>query len=131
MERRFTPTFVTQWRKRAGASQEVMAEALGISVGHLSNVERGKRQYTQEFLEDACAFLRQWFPALTPADLLSVNPDAGGDPNDPGGGNSLIEVVGRIPVDQRDTAARMLRALAGPIEAANQEPLPARRRRRP
>jgi transcriptional regulator with XRE-family HTH domain len=121
--KQFTRTFLTEWRERAGATQEAMAEAMGITTGHLSNVERGKRQYTQELLEAAVAYLQHWFPALSVADILTLNP------SDPGG-TSLVDAARHVPAAQRDAAVRMLRALSDAPAANDETAVPPPRRRR-
>lgn len=68
--RKFKPPFVRQWRKRAGLSQEQLAEKIGCSVALVSMVERGERQYDQEFLEGAARAL-----GATPDMLLRIDPE--------------------------------------------------------
>lgn len=103
--KKYTPTFLKGWRERTGATQPEMAEAMGFSRVHLGNVERGVRPYTQEFLEKAVAYLRRWFPWLTVADILSV------DPLDPAQ-LSLSDLARHIPPAQRENIAELMRAVA-------------------
>lgn len=131
---KYAPTYLAAWRKAVkrkrgkDLSQSELAAAVGIHNGHLSNVEQGKRQYTQEILEKSTLFLRQWFPALTVADLLTI------DPNEPDAA-ALVDHARRVPESQREAARIMLRALADRGAAAfdfkpDAPPRPAPRKRR-
>jgi transcriptional regulator with XRE-family HTH domain len=97
----YTPTFLAAWREHLNLSQEEVAPDLGISAGHLSNIERGKRPYTQELLEAAA---RRY--GCKPADLLSV------DPRDPPSRDELLEAADGLTPQQRADMAKMMRALA-------------------
>lgn len=44
-------TFIKQWREHRGLTQAQLSGRVGISEPHLSLIENGKRQYTQETLE--------------------------------------------------------------------------------
>jgi len=68
------PIFLRQWREYRGLSQERLAGRIGISKGQLSKIEKGNRQYTQDFLEAAAEALE-----CSPADILMR------DPTDPDG----------------------------------------------
>lgn len=119
--KQYRKTFLAPWRDLAGFSQEQAAERLGISAGHLSNVENGRRPYTQELLEGAAALY-----GCEPADLLTI------DPSGPDGQKTLLATLGAVPAAQRDAAVRMLRALAEPNGNGNNdngEPPRAPRRR--
>ena len=65
-------TFIRQWRKHRGLSQERLADRLGMSKAQLSRIENGEQPYAQDFLE-ACAEALQ----TEPASLLTRDP---GDP---------------------------------------------------
>lgn len=45
------PTFIRQWRKDRGLTQERLAARIGMSTGNLSNIETGKQPYGQDQLE--------------------------------------------------------------------------------
>lgn len=45
------PTFMRQWRQYSGKTLVQVAEALGMTHGQLSRIERGLQPYNQELLE--------------------------------------------------------------------------------
>lgn len=45
-------------RKSTGATQEMIAEYLGVSVGYISQLERGKKKINLDTLSKYAAFLR-------------------------------------------------------------------------
>lgn len=49
------PTFLRQWRLHRGKTLVQVADALHISHGYLSKVERGKQPYNQDLLETLAA----------------------------------------------------------------------------
>lgn len=61
--------FLRQWRKHRGYTLERLAEEIGMSVGYLSDLERGKQRYNQDHLETFATVLR-----CEPADLLIRDP---------------------------------------------------------
>lgn len=68
------PLYLRQWRKHRGYTLERLAEMLDMSVGYLSDLEKGKRRYNQDHLEALATALQ-----CSPADLLVR------DPTDPDG----------------------------------------------
>lgn len=62
-------TFLREWRKHAGLSQEAACEHLGMSQPNLSKIERGDLPYDQDLLEAAAALYR-----CSESDLLYVDP---------------------------------------------------------
>jgi hypothetical protein len=62
------------------------------------------RPYTQDFLEKAVAYLRGWFPWLTVADILSVDP---GNPAT----TELSDLCRHLPESQRENVAELMRAV--------------------
>jgi len=64
-----TTWFLKEWRKHRGYTQERLAEMTGLSKPYVSQLETGKRQYTQELLEHFAEALR-----CEPADLIIRNP---------------------------------------------------------
>lgn len=69
-----TRWYLKQWRKHRGYTQERLAEMTGLSMPYVSQLETGKRQYTQELLELFSEALQ-----CEPADLIIR------DPSDPDG----------------------------------------------
>jgi len=67
-------TFIKEWRKHRGLSQEALAERTDMSNGNLSLIERGLQSYTQDTLERIAKALD-----CTPADLLSRRPEDADD----------------------------------------------------
>lgn len=61
--------YLREWRKHLDLSQEVLADRIGVNRSWISDIETGKKQYTQEFLEAAADAL-----GIEPADLLVRNP---------------------------------------------------------
>lgn len=114
-------TFLREWREFRKKTQSQLAEAIGVTKTHVSNIENGKRQYTQELLEAAAEYLE-----TEPALILNIDPEA------PSGTWSLVEVLGRIPRDKQDDARRIMEALAdAPSDSAPvKAPAPARVRKR-
>lgn len=73
--------FLKEWRKYRGLSQEKLAERLGWYKGDISNLEKGKRRYNQDVLEQLADALELPRPGY----LVMV------DPTDPNGIWSLWE----------------------------------------
>jgi len=112
--------YLREWRLYRNKTQTQVAEALGVTKTHVSNIENGKRQYTQELLEAAAEYLE-----CEPSHLLNV------DPTDPDGLWSIWEITTRIPPEKRDDAKRIMSALAEPAHDNAEPPqTPARRRAR-
>jgi transcriptional regulator with XRE-family HTH domain len=59
-----TRWFLRQWRKHRGYTQDRLAEMTGLSKPYISQLESGKRQYTQELLELFAEALRCDVPDL-------------------------------------------------------------------
>lgn len=92
------PIFLRQWRKHRGLTLEQLAERLYMNHGALSKIERGKRPYTQDFLERAAEEL-----SCEPADIIMR------DPTDP---EAIWSIWDRIEPVDRDTARRILEQMA-------------------
>ena len=104
--KRYTPSFLRAWRELTPATQDDLAEAIGVTRIHVSNVERGVRPYTQDLLERAVAYLRtQGLPSLTPADVIGVNPES------PDQGDIALWAR-KLSPPHREAATDMLRGLA-------------------
>ncbi len=97
--------YLREWRKLRNKTQAQVAEALGVTKTHVSNIENGKRQYTQQLLEAATEYLQ-----CEPAHLLNV------DPANPDAIWSIWEIAARIPRDKLDDARRIMEALADPAK---------------
>lgn len=69
-----TKWYLKQWRKYRLYTQDRLAEMTGLSKPYVSQLESGKRQYTQELLEVFAEALQ-----CDPADLIMR------DPTDPEG----------------------------------------------
>lgn len=118
--RKFNPPFVRQWRKRAGLSQEQLAEKIGCSVALVSMVERGQRQYDQEFLEAAAVAL-----SATPDMLLRINPE------DEAFVDTAYDQLRRIPEADQKKALAILEAFAPSPKSAPERPEAKPSKRRP
>jgi transcriptional regulator with XRE-family HTH domain len=60
--------YLKEWRKRAGLTLEGLADKVGTSAGQLSDLEKGKRRFNNDWLEKfAGARLRPESAALAPA----------------------------------------------------------------
>lgn len=93
----FAPIYLRQWRKYRNKTQEQLAEALGISAAQVNRIEKGKRQYTQTFLEAAAEYLE-----TDPASLLM---------RDPTQAEAIWSIWERIEPAKRSDALRILDAL--------------------
>lgn len=77
-----TKWFLKEWRKHRGYTQDRLAEMTGLSKPYLSQLETGKRQYTQDLLEVFAEALQ-----CAPADLIMR------DPSDPEGLWSIYDAL--------------------------------------
>lgn len=64
-----TRWFLREWRKDRLLTQDQLAERTGLSKPYISQLESGKRQFTQELLELFAEHLR-----CEPADLIVRDP---------------------------------------------------------
>lgn len=75
VQTRFKPpklrNFVKEWRLHRGLTQEQLAERAGMSVGNVSQFERGLQGFSQEGLQALAEAL-----GTEPGYLLMVNPKA-------------------------------------------------------
>lgn len=69
---KFRPTFIKQWRKHRGLTQEQLADRVEMTGGNLSEIENGNTGYTQATLEALAVALQ-----CEVVDLLTRDP---GDP---------------------------------------------------
>lgn len=93
------PFYLRQWRDHRGLTQQQLADRVGISKPHVSELERGKKQYTQKMLELLADALN-----CDPADLLVR------DPSQP---QPIWSIWDRIPETKRSDAIRVLQAFTG------------------
>lgn len=66
--------YLREWREARGLSLDDLAERMGTSKGHLSNVENLKNGYTQDFIEAAARALD-----TDAASIISRRPTEGED----------------------------------------------------
>ncbi|WP_417477196.1 helix-turn-helix domain-containing protein [Maricaulis sp.] len=115
----FGPKHFANWRKHCKLTQSQAAELTGISQGHLSDLERGRRRYNEGHLEMmAKAYNCELW------ELIGRNPEITRQfrgvlewlESENGGSDTgiteILNVWRHIPADDRRTALRMLRALA-------------------
>lgn len=62
-------TFLREWRKFCGLSQESACERFAITQGTLSKIERGDLPYNQDFMEQAAVVYN-----CTVSALITINP---------------------------------------------------------
>jgi len=91
--------FLKEWRTHRGYTQERLAEMVGLSKPHISLLERGGRQYTQELLETFADALR-----CSPADLIM---------RDPTEADAVWSIYETLTPPQRRQAAQLLRVIKG------------------
>lgn len=94
VKKRGRATFIRDWRKYRGISQDRLAEVIGLTQATVARIERGDIAYTQPVLEAMAEALK-----CLPGDLITRNPtDRIG----------IQEVWDQIPEANRDQAAKVL-----------------------
>jgi transcriptional regulator with XRE-family HTH domain len=63
------PTFLRQWRKHKGLTQEEVAEQLSVDTTTVGRIEKGELPYNQDYLERIAIIF-----GVDVTDLLAVNP---------------------------------------------------------
>lgn len=91
-------THIRAWRQYRNLTLEQVADAVGVTAGALSQLERGSVSYTQPMLEALADKL-----GCEPADLIS---------QPPGTQDGLTSVWNAIPVSDRAKALEVLKAFA-------------------
>ncbi|WP_022697893.1 helix-turn-helix domain-containing protein [Euryhalocaulis caribicus] len=86
--------YLKEWRKHRDLTQGQLAEKVGVSVVHISELERGKKSYTRPMLVKLADAL-----GVQPADLISRLPDQGAD---------IVSIWDRIPTNNRSQARDIL-----------------------
>ena len=64
-----TGFYMYEWRKHVGATQQELADAMGLQKGYVSELENGKKRYNQDHLESMARFFK-----CEPGDILAKNP---------------------------------------------------------
>lgn len=93
----FKKTFIRNWRKHRGLTQEQLAERIEMSPATVSMLERGETPYNQGVLEAVADALM-----CEPVDLLIRNP------SDPDGIWSIWDQLAPV---ERQQAVSVIRAL--------------------
>lgn len=86
---------IMQRRKELGLSQEKLAEKLGISKNHLSNIERGQYIPTTEFIFKICNTMGN-----TPDYYLIGTPTAET--------NEIVKLIKTLPKDKQQGVVKLL-----------------------
>lgn len=63
------PTFLKQWRRHRGLTQEKLGELANLTAASISQLENGKQGFSPDSLFNLCAALN-----CTPAELLAHDP---------------------------------------------------------
>lgn len=97
------PTFIKEWRKEVGLSQDKLVERVreeleGFSKSTLSRLENAKQPYTQPMLEALARALNR-----SPADLIMRDPNSDIW--------SIIDTLQGLPPAQRATIVQMIDGL--------------------
>ena len=87
--------FLREWREFRGVTLEDLAERVGSSSGYVSDLEKGKRRFNSDHLEQFALALN-----ITPADLMIR------DPLQP---ESIFSLWDLVPEAQRPQAVEVLR----------------------
>lgn len=95
--RTYRKTFLRQWREVRGLTQEQLADRMEISVPLLSQIENGKRPYTQATLEAAAEAL-----GTDPGSLVM---------RDPSQDDALWSIIDGLKPAERKRAVTIIEAL--------------------
>lgn len=96
------PHYLRDWRKYKGFTLEEAAEAIGVTHGHLSRIERGQKDYMQNQLEGLAKLY-----GITPVELLAV------PPKDTAPRGNIIRMTGRGTREQLEQLEKIAKALIG------------------
>jgi len=88
------PILLRPWRLHKKMTQEELAEIVGMTKGHVSQLESGKQRYNQDHLE----IIGSCF-SIDPIELIAR------DPSEP---ENILVVWNRIPKEDRAIALRVL-----------------------
>lgn len=104
--RRAHPHFIQKWRKHRKLSLRRLAERMEKSPGEplishaqISRIENGENQYTEETLWALAEALD-----CDVSDLIGVDPTKDGE---------IVDLMRHLPMEKREDAIAILRALAG------------------
>ena len=86
--------FLREWRQHRQLTQEKLADRVGITKQHVSDLERSRRQYNQALLEAFAEALM-----CEPADLLVRDPTAP---------QAIWSLWDQIPTGDREQALKVL-----------------------
>lgn len=98
MSRTPRPFFLRQWRTYRGLTQQRLADRVELSKPFISEMERGKKGYSQETLEALADALN-----CEPADLIMR------DPTSP---DPIWSIWDRVPTAKKEQALLVLAAFA-------------------
>lgn len=105
IEKKLIGIRIMQKRKEHEFSQEQLAEKIGFSKNHLSNIERGKYTPTLEFIVEICNVLGE-----TPDYyLLGKISEAS---------NEILDIIKRLPSPQQDILLKLLQTYLEEINNA-------------
>lgn len=105
VERKYSKTFIREWREHRGLSLRRLADRIempdGETLSHASigRIENGQQPYSQPILEALAHALD-----VEVTDLISVDPTKEGE---------VVDLVRLINDKNRDQAIRILRAITG------------------
>lgn len=105
-ERKYTKTYIREWRERRGLSLRRLADRLELdgpeeTLSHASigRIENGQQPYSQPIIEALAHALN-----VSVIDLIGTDPTKDGE---------VVDLVRLIDEKNRDQAIRILRALTG------------------
>lgn len=91
-------TYIKEWRTHRGYTQQELADALGVTKGYISELERGVKRYNQDVLEGVAKVLR-----CQPVDVLA---------HEPSGRCDLCEAWQRMSGGQRALSLKIIQLIA-------------------
>ena len=93
-------TYLREWRKHRGYSQERVAEMLEVDQTTVSRLERGEVPYNQDILERLALVY-----GCEPYELITINPKLGSQPR------LVWDAVNRAPEQKREAILSVIEAL--------------------
>lgn len=95
--------YFKEWRKKAGLTQEQLADRIGVTASSISQLENGKQGFTDSTLEALAVALN-----CTPSDLLGRNPLKEG---------VVVDIMALLKDRDPDLVRRVIEAL--PVRSAS------------